>query len=142
MQRHTLYRYFPDERALFMACSGHFTELNPRPDPAPWSEIADPSQRLRRGLDELYEYYERTGDMLASVIRDAEVHPLTREITTLRRAGAMQAMHEVLAEGLAGERQRAALDLALDLHTWRRLTESGLGRADAVETMVSAVLAQ
>src|SRR5437763_4262591 len=66
VQRHTLYRHFPDERSLFMACSGRFTESNPGPDPAAWLRIAEPERRLRRGLDDLYDYYERTGDMLTS----------------------------------------------------------------------------
>jgi AcrR family transcriptional regulator len=142
VQRHTLYRHFPDERSLFMACSGHFTEQNPRPDPSAWREIADPGLRLRRGLDELYAYYERTGDMLTSVLRDAEVHELTREINMLRAADAMKAIRDPLADGLTGPRALAALDLALDFRAWKRLTATGLSRADIVETMVRAVLAQ
>src|SRR2546421_8935654 len=34
VQRHTLYRYFPDERQMGLACSGHHFELNPPPDAA------------------------------------------------------------------------------------------------------------
>src|SRR5437868_11604638 len=60
VQRHTLYRHFPDERAVGLACSGLYTERNPPPDAAAWGEIADPAERLRTGLDELYEYFERT----------------------------------------------------------------------------------
>src|SRR5216683_3553903 len=59
VQRHTLYRHFPDERALGLACSGLFGELNPSPDPEPWRTVADPEERLRLGLSELYEYFER-----------------------------------------------------------------------------------
>lgn len=142
VQRHTLYRYFPDERSLFLACSGHFTESNPRPDTAVWRTVADPEQRLRRGLDELYEYYERVEDMLSSVLRDAEIHELTREVNALRAAGAMQATRDALGEGLEGARTLAALDLALDFRAWKRLTATGLARAEIVETMVRAVLAQ
>ena len=35
VQRNTLYRHFPDERAIGLACSGLYMELNPPPDPAP-----------------------------------------------------------------------------------------------------------
>jgi len=142
VQRHTLYRHFPDERSLLLACSGHFTETNPRPDPSVWRKTADPERRLRLGLDELYEYYERTSDMLASVLRDAEVHELTREVNTLRAGSAVQATRDALAEGLVGPRALAALDLALDFRAWRRLAGTGLSRADVVETMVRAILAQ
>jgi AcrR family transcriptional regulator len=34
VQRATVYRHFPDERALFAACSSHWRDANPRPDPA------------------------------------------------------------------------------------------------------------
>lgn len=142
VQRHTLYRHFPDERSLFMACSGHFTESNPQPDPTAWLEIADTEKRLRRGLDDLYDYYERVGEMLTSVLRDAEVHALTREVNALRAASDMNAIRDALAEGLTGHRALAALDLALDFRAWQRLSASGLSRADVVETMVRAVLAQ
>jgi len=142
VQRHTLYRYFPDERSLLLACSGHFTDTNPRPDPSAWREIVDPEARLRRGLDELYGYYERAGDMLTAVLRDAEVHELTREVNELRAGTLIRATRDVLAEGLAAPRALAALDLALDFQAWRRLTASCLSRADIVETMVRAIAAQ
>src|SRR4051812_26060245 len=35
VRRATVYRHFPDERALFLSCSGTFGERNPPPDPAP-----------------------------------------------------------------------------------------------------------
>jgi hypothetical protein len=54
-RRHTLYRHFPDERALLLACSGQYTSQNPMPDPTAWVVIGDPVERLRRGLTELYE---------------------------------------------------------------------------------------
>src|SRR3954452_12985814 len=72
VQRHTYYRYFPDERSLGLACSGLYAQRNPLPDPGPWREIRDPGERLRRGLEELYEYYERNEPMLSNITRDAE----------------------------------------------------------------------
>ena len=32
VRRSTLYRHFPDERALFEACSAHWSAANPPPD--------------------------------------------------------------------------------------------------------------
>jgi AcrR family transcriptional regulator len=142
VQRNTLYRHFPSERELFVACSGLYMELNPPPDPEPWSALAKPAARLRRGLTELYEFYERAQDMLSSVLRDAEVDPLTRELLELRAGGAMMEIRRILAEPLQGRRTLAALDVALDFHSWRRLAASGLSREEAVMTMTAAVLAQ
>src|SRR5829696_1786436 len=59
VQRATLYRHFPDEDALFVACSSHWMAQHPLPDPAGWAAIEDPDERLRVALKELYEWYER-----------------------------------------------------------------------------------
>src|SRR6266511_4024337 len=63
VQRHTLYRHFPDEREIGLACSGLFFELNPPPDPAGWGTVADPGERLRVGLGAVYSWYEQVADM-------------------------------------------------------------------------------
>ena len=145
VQRHTYYRHFPDERSLALACSGLHYERDPLPDPAPWIEIAEPDERLREGLHQLYAYYARNEPMLANVNRDAEVDPLTREMMGLRVAPRMAEIREALADGLAVGRIRhrvqAALTLALDFHTWRSLVrDSGLSQADAVDLMVDSVV--
>ncbi len=144
VQRHTLYRHFPDERALGLACSGLFTDLHPAPDPTPWLEIVGAEERLRRGLSELYAYYERVEDMFSCVLRDAEVDPVTREMMELRAAGPMERIRTVLAETLPRARRvQAALDLALDFRAWRRLVRgSGLSNDEAVEVAVRAVRCQ
>jgi AcrR family transcriptional regulator len=141
VQRHTLYRHFPDERVLGLACSGHFFETHVPPDPDAWAGIADPGERLRLGLTELYGWYERTEDMFSCVFRDAEVDPLTRELVELRGAEPMSRVRSALAEGLGrGRRVQAALDLALDFHAWRRLWASGLDAVEAADLMAGAVL--
>src|SRR5215207_8188944 len=65
VRRATVYRHFPDERALFQACSGMFAKANPPPDPAQWSSIDHPERRLAVALDALYGWYERVAHMLA-----------------------------------------------------------------------------
>ena len=141
VQRHTLYRHFPDERALMLACSGLFYEQNPPPDPERWREIGDGLERLRHGLRELYAYYERTEDMASRVLRDAEVHPLTRELVELRRSGPMRCVRAVLGEGFSDEpRVQALLDLATDFYAWRRLARSGLSPDDAAALMADLLL--
>src|ERR1035437_5715706 len=42
--RATLYRHFPNEVALFMACSTDWLAANPRPDPAGWAAGGDPGR--------------------------------------------------------------------------------------------------
>src|SRR6186997_1609303 len=56
VRRSTLYRHFPDERALFGACSAHWGQANPPPDLGPWRAVVDPGERLDAALAELYAY--------------------------------------------------------------------------------------
>jgi AcrR family transcriptional regulator len=142
VQRHTLYAHFPDERSLQLACSGLFAERHPPPDPEPWRPIGEPPARLRQGLAAIYDWYARNADLLASVVRDAEHHALTREIRNLRFGPRMAAYREVLGDGL-GSRQRAMLGLALSFFTWRTLArDAGLSQEAAVDAMVRAICDQ
>ncbi|HEV2122636.1 MAG TPA: helix-turn-helix domain-containing protein [Chloroflexota bacterium] len=144
VERLTVYRHFPDERALFSACSGHWTAANPPPDPASWTQIADPNERLRTALAEVYAYHRRTEPMMASVIRDAPVHPLTREMAEPYFQH-WDRMRYVLATGWGVEDEclallLAALGHALDFQTWRSLVrQQGLNDEQAVELMVKMV---
>jgi AcrR family transcriptional regulator len=139
VQRHTLYAHFPDERSLFLACSGLAFERDPLPDAESWRVIKDRRERLRVGLAAIYDWYERNADMAACVLRDSEYHPLTREMLVLRVGPPMAAYHEVLGAKL-NAKQRAMLQLALSFFTWRSLVrESGLKQSVAVEAMVHAV---
>ena len=82
VQRLTVYRHFPDERALLSACSSHYAAANPPPDPEPWTRIPDPEDRLRRALAETkdadgYIYGFDYGDIPQELlIRDLDAHPL------------------------------------------------------------------
>ena len=139
VQRHTLYAHFPDERSMLMACSGHAFERDPLPDAEPWRAIADPADRLRAGLRAIYAWYERNAGVLACVLRDAEHHALTREISDLRFGPSVAGWHDALGEGLAAK-QRPMLALALSFRTWRTLVqEAGLKPSAAAAAMVSAV---
>jgi len=136
VQRHTLYAHFPEEQDLHLACSALSLERDPLPDAAPWRALPDPPARLRAGLGAIYAWYYRNARLAASVLRDAEFHPLTREIVDLRFGPCRAAWQETLAEGLAPS-QRALLLLALSFHTWRTLVEEGgLAQDAAVEAMV------
>jgi len=110
------------------------------PDAEPWRGLNDPAARLTAGLEALYGWYERNAALAACVLRDAEHHEPTREVTELRLGPPMAACREVLGTGL-DDRQRALLGLALSFSTWRTLVrDGGLDRDEAVATMVRAIL--
>lgn len=139
VQRHTVYAHFPDDRDLFQACSGLANERDPLPDPTPWRQIHERSQRLRTGLLAIYEWYERNASLTACVLRDAETHELTRQTVERSFAPYVSEYLDVLGEGLS-RTQRGVLRLAMSYYTWRTLAqEDDLENTVAVEAMIKAI---
>ena len=144
VRRSTLYRHFPDEAALFAACSAHWTAANPRPDLEEWAAVKEPDQRLCYALDQLYAYYRRTEPMLSNLHRDEATVAAVRE-RFARFHGYREAARETLLRGrpergAARRRVRAALGHALAFTTWRSLTlEQGLDDGQAAALMLALV---
>jgi AcrR family transcriptional regulator len=140
VQRATVYRHFPDEAAIYHACTSHYNALHPPPDLERWAGLADPDERLRLALREVYAFYAETQQMLESTGRDVDRVPAVREA-----AAAMGAyLNEARSVLLRGRREQApvsaAVGHALAFPTWRSLVrEQGLGDEEAVELMVSLV---
>jgi len=140
--RPTVYAHFPDERALFTACSGHVRATVPPPDSAAWRSIADPSARLTAALGDLYGYYERLEQLFANVERDAPLMPIVAEMSAYRFRY-VDGVRELLLEawpkrGGVRERLRPALGHALAFGTWQSLVRrEGCGNDEAVRLMVA-----
>ncbi len=145
VQRLTVYNNFPDEAELFGACSGHFMAQHPMPDPGPWTQIADPAQRLRRAVSELYRRHGETEAMTANVLRDAEAMPALHAVISQGREAYEQAVGEIMlaGRGLRGRRRQrvsAAIGLALAFPTWQHLVRrSGLPEDEAVAVACAMV---
>lgn len=146
VRRSTLYRHFPDERALFGACSAHWAEANPPPDIGRWASIEDPGERLDTALTELYAYYRQTEGMLDKLLRDAPTVPVVDELMGSFR-GFLEQAAKILMQGRglrgnAAKRTRAAIGHALSFRTWQQLTAEGaLKDAEAAELMRRLVAA-
>src|SRR5829696_1011178 len=126
VQRLTVYKNFPDDGALFAACQRHFLTQNPPPDPSDALALHDPAERLETVLRDLYGWYRRTERTSTNVRRDRELLPALDAVMAAGDAASAK-----LAEALAvafGRRRaiRAAVALALDFWTWRRLKDEGL----------------
>ena len=111
-----------------------------------WATIADPHERLRHALRELYGYFRANEPMLTNVTRDAALIPALGELLGSAEAAAHeQAMRAILlgGRGLRGNRKsatQAAIGLALAFGTWQRLTATEhMTDDDAVELMAGAV---
>jgi AcrR family transcriptional regulator len=144
VRRSTLYRHFPDERALFGACSAHWAEANPPPDIGTWAAIEDPAERLDAALSDLYAYYRRTEGMMDKLLRDETTVEVVNELMGAYRAMLDQAA-EILMKGRglrgnAAKRTRAAIGHALAFRTWQDLTGAqGLDDQTAVALMSALV---
>jgi AcrR family transcriptional regulator len=145
VRRSTVYRHFPDEAALFAACSSHWRAANPRPELARWSVVDDPDERLRIALSEFYAYYRRTEGMLANLFRDEATVPSVQMIFSAFH-GYLAGAADVLMRGRrlrgdAAKRVRAAIGHALSFATWQSLArEQGLDDSQAAELMCRLVL--
>jgi AcrR family transcriptional regulator len=146
VRRSTLYRHFPDEAAVFDACSAHWRAANPAPDLAAWAAIDDPDRRLRAALEELYAYYGRTEGMLVNLYRDAELMPIVQRRFSDFGNYLTGARHALMGgrrlRGKARDRVEAATGHALAFATWRSLArDEGLDDTAAADLMCRLVAA-
>lgn len=144
VQRLTVYRHFPDEEALFRACSAQWMENNPLPNPELWEGIEDPTARLRHALREIYAYYERTEQMQANILRDATINSTIAKVEG-PFIEATQRMHATLSRGWGTPAERAdtvsaVLFHAMHFETWRSLVrDQGLEVETLIELMTCLV---
>jgi AcrR family transcriptional regulator len=140
VQRATVYRHFPDEEALFGACSAHWRAQHPLPDLASWAAVDDPSDRLRIALTDLYAWYGQGEWMLEKTTRDAALVPAMRPAVESMGAWFGEALVTILRgrreRGARRRRVEAAIGHAISFTTWRSLVrEQGLPNDDAVHLM-------
>jgi AcrR family transcriptional regulator len=142
--RLTVYRHFPDEAALFSACSAHWISRQQLPDPGAWSQIGDPAARLRAGLTDLYRFFRAGAGMLTCIYRDFAALPEEYQ-QGLRDQDTL--FGDVLATPFGradGEhcRIRAVIGHAISFWTWRSLClDHGLSDTEAVDAMTGMILA-
>ena len=142
--RPTVYAHFPDERALFTACSGHVRTTVPPPDRTTWQSISDPEARLATALRDLYGYYERLEQLFENTERDAPLMPIVAEISAYRFRY-LDETRDLLLEawpkrGELRARLRPVVGHALQFGTWQSLVRrEGCGTDEAVRLMVAFV---
>lgn len=143
VQRHTVYHHFPDLDSLYEACTVHGMQVSGIPSPDDWRRFADPADRLRHGLDELYAYYRANERMLANVLGDIDptAPPPTGPDPFEVRMGDLR---DALVAGWScarGARPRfeAVVTHAMAFETWRSLAAAGLGDAVIRALMVDVV---
>jgi AcrR family transcriptional regulator len=127
VQRLTVYRHFPEEAALFHACTAHWLSLHPPPSPGDWSGIADGTARCRAALLAVYGYYRRTERMWSVSHRDEATVPALQEPMVRFRRYLDTIRDDLLAALAPAEWKRddvaATLHHALGFMTWKSLAD-------------------
>ena len=146
VQRLTVYNNFPTETELFDACGQHWMRLNPAPDPSAALAIDDPYERLRAVLAPVFRWYRKHARGIEHLQRDRLVMPAFDAVMRIRMDQQFAQLADALSSGFAPDRRQAklvhaAIALALDFWTWRRLANEGMSDADAATVMVGAVRA-
>lgn len=133
VQRLTVYRHFPDETAVFQACTSRWLADHPLPDPEAWQSIEAPEARTRTALETLYRYYRHTAAMWDRAHRDAAdveaLHEPMRAVADYLDGIAEDLIEAWAASGSERRPLRATLRHALTFPTWQSL--AGLERDDA-----------
>jgi len=144
VRRSTVYRHFPDELALFTACTAHWMAANPPPDPSPWVSIEDADLRLCAALGALYPYYRRTQQMMENIHRDEGIMPLVKQMMGGYR-GYLEGLRDLLmrdrAPAIAQHRAvSAAIGHALSFPVWRSMAvEQSLSDEECTDLMCCLV---
>ena len=141
VQRLTVYRHFPDEAAVFRACTSHWLELNPPPDPRSWESVEDPWKKLPAALSAFYDYYAATEDMWTASFRDLDAVEALQE-PMAEFAGFVTGVANDLAVSLRAGKSKAGrvavtVGHALAFPTWKDLEARGLENRGKVELAMS-----
>jgi AcrR family transcriptional regulator len=142
--RLTVYNHFPDLSELLPACAAHYARVHPAPDLGSALAQADPGERVRGALAQLYGWYRETEPMYGKLFSDrASVPELDQFMEQhIDRMQAELADDLAAAFGLRGrraDRTGALIRLALDFWTWRRLSRDGLDDKAAADVMAAAI---
>jgi AcrR family transcriptional regulator len=141
--RATVYRHFPDDDALFQACSAHWLGQQVPPNPSAWAAITHPEERVRAGLADIYRFYRAGEPMLTGIYRDIAALP-ERNRAGLR--GRDEHFRDVLLAAFPQHtrqrhRVRAAVGHAVSFWTWRSLCIThGLSDEAAVDAMADLAM--
>jgi len=143
VQRLTVYRHFPDDRALYAACWERWIADHPLPDATSWPAIEDPSERLEVALAAIYAWFGATEELMAHLQVDLAHLPALAEVAAplLHYRASVQELLERGWEARGERRSRlnAVIGHALEFDTWRSLARppaDGLADDRVAELMV------
>jgi AcrR family transcriptional regulator len=128
--RVTLYRHFPNEAAIFAACTSHWGALNPFPSAALWTRIKDPASRAAAALAAHYDYFAGTRRLWSAAYRDVglvkPIQPVLAHADDHLRDVADSLAEAFGRKGVIHRDLTATLRHAIVFTTWQSLEARGL----------------
>ena len=139
----TAYRHFPSLAELLPACAASVFNTAGMPTPeqaaAIFAGARTPAARLERLIRGTCECYARGEGWLNAARRERELVAAVRDAVERQR----QSVETLVRSALAGSRVEArtvkAITALIDFPFWRSLSESGLGRRESEDLIVSLV---
>jgi AcrR family transcriptional regulator len=147
VSRLTVYKHFPDNAALYPACSAHYASEHPLPDFGAALAGEDPVDRVRALLRTVYGVlYRERQDMMRNLYRDRRLDPALDEFMRANGDVALGGLADAATAGFQlgperATRLRSLIRVALDFWTWDRLEAEGVADADKAELMTDALAA-
>jgi AcrR family transcriptional regulator len=142
VERLTVYRHFPDEAAIFAACSSHWIARHPPPDPETWRDV-DGTAAVEAALRAMYAYYQETSPMWRLVYRDTPLVPAMAAPFAeweAYLAGVCDGLVRRLpVRGRTRHLTATTLRHALDFVTWDAFAQAQVGSAALVSLMAGLV---
>jgi len=130
VQRLTLYRHFPDEAAMFAACTAHWGAQHPFPESSLWDDIKDPTSRVEAALTAHYDYFSGTRGMWSVAYRDVglvkPIQPVLAQADEHLNAVAQSLAAGFGRRGIVHRNLVATLSHALGFAAWVSLETRGL----------------
>jgi AcrR family transcriptional regulator len=140
--RVTVYRHFPDEDALFAACTSHWAAQQRMPDVVGWRGIPVPADRAEAALRDLYRFFREAEPMLTLTTRDREALPdFVRKRNQQTAKTQVDALLQAWPPRQRSKRRRALVGHAMTFATWRSLCiDQALPQRDAVRAMTRLIV--
>jgi AcrR family transcriptional regulator len=147
VSRLTVYKHFPDNAALYPACSAHYASEHPLPDFDAALSREDPVDRVRSVLRTAYRgLYRERRRMMRNLHRDRRLDPALDDFMRANGDVALAGLADAVTAGFGLESDQAArvhslVLVALDFWTWDRLTGEGMDDEAAAGLMTDAIAA-
>lgn len=135
----TVYFHFPTPDELIPACSALGMTLVPPPSIEIFAGIRSRRERVRRLVEELFTFYEKSRAPMTHTFAEREHMPAVGRLANEIQAAIRTLTAAALEPGATpGSVDRA--DALLDFRCWQALVERGLTNEEAVEFATTLIL--